>query len=52
MGRPVEELTREELIEVLTDMVALQQQERDTARKDKDFLFDCMDIAVGKKGKQ
>ncbi len=39
MGRPVEELTREELIEVLTDMVALQQQERDTARKDKDFLF-------------
>ena len=43
MDRPVEELTREELVEALTNMGALLQQERDFARQQYDFLFDCMD---------
>lgn len=38
-GEPVENLTREELLEVIKELAALLEQERAQAAEDRDFLL-------------
>lgn len=41
-GRPIESLTRDELLEVLNEMARQLRQQRREAAHDRDFLLDCM----------